>query len=83
MSVTNRNTQEPYLAQTWIEDESENKVTSPLMVLPPVQRIEAGSKSAVRVQVCYRISVSCRKTGRACSGSTCAKFHRAAISQTS
>ena len=51
MSVTNRNTQAPYLAQTWIEDEKEAKVTSPLMVLPPVQRIEAGSKSAVRVQV--------------------------------
>ncbi|HHR1398241.1 fimbria/pilus periplasmic chaperone [Klebsiella oxytoca] len=56
MSVTNRNTQEPYLAQTWIEDEAETKVTSPLMVLPPVQRIEAGAKSAVRVQVLPDVS---------------------------
>lgn len=34
MSVTNRNNQEPYLAQIWIEDETETKLTSPLMALP-------------------------------------------------
>ncbi|EPK7572977.1 fimbria/pilus periplasmic chaperone [Klebsiella michiganensis] len=51
MNVTNRNVQEPYLAQIWIEDETEKKLTSPLMALPPVQRIEAGGKSAVRIQV--------------------------------
>lgn len=56
MSVTNRNTQEPYLAQTWIEDEAEIKLTSPLMVLPPVQRIEAGAKSAIRIQVLPDVS---------------------------
>lgn len=50
MTVTNRNHQEPYLAQVWIEDEAEKKLTSPLMVLPPLQRIEAGAKSAVRIQ---------------------------------
>lgn len=51
MSVTNRNNQEPYLAQIWIEDETETKLTSPLMALPPVQRIEAGGKSSVRIRV--------------------------------
>lgn len=50
MTVTNRNSQEPYLAQVWLEDEAENKLSSPLMVLPPVQRIDAGAKSTVRIQ---------------------------------
>uniref|UniRef100_UPI00073D329E fimbria/pilus periplasmic chaperone n=1 Tax=Entomohabitans teleogrylli TaxID=1384589 RepID=UPI00073D329E len=40
----------PYLAQVWIEDAAENKLNGPLMVLPPVQRIESGGKSSVRIQ---------------------------------
>lgn len=50
MNVSNENKTLPYLAQGWIEDESGNKITSPLIVLPPVQRIEAGAKSQVKVQ---------------------------------
>lgn len=50
MSVSNENKQLPYLAQGWIEDEKGNKITSPLIVLPPVQRIESGAKSQVKVQ---------------------------------
>jgi len=50
LSVTNENTQLPYLAQGWIEDARGNKITSPLTVLPPVQRIEPGARSQVRVQ---------------------------------
>ena len=50
MSITNNNTQLPYLAQGWIEDEQGNKITSPLIVLPPVQRLEPGKKSQVKVQ---------------------------------
>ena len=30
MNITNNNTQLPYLAQGWIEDEQGNKITSPL-----------------------------------------------------
>ncbi len=56
MTVTNRNEREPYLAQVWIEDEAEKKLTSPLMVLPPVQRIEPGSKSVVRIQALAELS---------------------------
>lgn len=43
ISVTLRNNNEklPYLAQSWLEDEKGNKITSPLAVLPPVQRIDA------------------------------------------
>ena len=35
VNITNNNTQLPYLAQGWIEDEAGNKITSPLTVLPP------------------------------------------------
>lgn len=50
LSVNNDNPQLPYLAHGWIEDAKGNKVTSPLTVLPPVQRIEPGAKSQVKVQ---------------------------------
>lgn len=50
LNVTNRNTKDPYLAQGWMEDEDEEKLTGPLMVLPPVQRVEAGGKTRVRIQ---------------------------------
>jgi len=50
INVNNRNTQDPYLAQGWMEDEKEQKLTGPLMVLPPVQRVEAGGKTLVRLQ---------------------------------
>lgn len=56
LSVNNDNPQLPYLAQGWIEDEKGNKVTSPLTVLPPVQRIEAGAKSQVKVQAMPTVS---------------------------
>lgn len=50
MSVGNENKQLPYLAQGWIEDSQGNKIQSPLTVLPPVQRIEPGAKSQVKIQ---------------------------------
>lgn len=50
LNVSNQNKQLPYLAQGWIEDEQGNKVTSPLTVLPPVQRIEPGKPSQVKIQ---------------------------------
>ena len=50
LNVSNENKQLPYLAQGWIEDAQGNKITSPLTVLPPVQRIEPGAKSQVKVQ---------------------------------
>lgn len=56
INVTNRNQQDPYLAQGWIEDENERKLTGPLMVLPPVQRVEAGSKTLVRIQALPDVS---------------------------
>lgn len=50
LAVSNENKQLPYLAQGWIEDEKGNKITHPMTVLPPVQRIEPGAKSQVRIQ---------------------------------
>lgn len=51
LNVSNENKQLPYLAQGWIENEKGEKITSPFTVLPPVQRIEPGAKSQVKIQV--------------------------------
>lgn len=50
LSISNQNKQLPYLAQAWIEDARGNKIQSPLTVLPPVQRVEPGKPSQVKVQ---------------------------------
>ncbi|QXO64987.1 fimbria/pilus periplasmic chaperone [Morganella morganii] len=50
LNVSNMNKELPYLAQGWIEDQNGQKVSSPLVVLPPVQRIEPGDKSQVKIQ---------------------------------
>lgn len=50
LSVSNQNTQLPYLAQAWIENEQAEKITSPLVVVPPIQRLEAGANSQVKIQ---------------------------------
>lgn len=50
MNISNNNTELPYLAQGWIEDEQGQKITTPLTVLPPVQRLEPGKNSQIKVQ---------------------------------
>jgi P pilus assembly chaperone PapD len=50
LNISNENKQLPYLAQGWVEDEQGNKVQGPLTVLPPVQRIEPGKPSQVKIQ---------------------------------
>jgi len=50
LNIKNENKELPYLAQGWIEDIDGNKVESPLTVLPPVQRVEAGESSQVKIQ---------------------------------
>lgn len=47
--VNNQNSTAPYLAQGWIEDEAGKKVRRPLLVLPPLQRIEPGARSQVKI----------------------------------
>src|SRR5687768_17345630 len=50
LNVSNENKNLPYLAQGWLEDEQGNKIQNPLIVLPPVQRIEPGKSSQVKIQ---------------------------------
>ncbi|GJK50596.1 fimbrial protein StfD [Serratia marcescens] len=50
LNLSNQNKQLPYLAQGWLEDEQGNKIQSPLVVLPPVQRIEPGKPSQIKIQ---------------------------------
>ncbi|AIR85002.1 fimbria/pilus periplasmic chaperone [Pantoea rwandensis] len=52
LTVSNQNTELPYLAQGWLEDEQGEKLdnSSPLTVVPPVQRIEPKAESQVKIQ---------------------------------
>lgn len=50
ITISNNNEHLPYLAQAWIENEQGSKITSPLTVLPPVQRVEPGTKSQLKIQ---------------------------------
>lgn len=77
ISVTLRNNDPklPYLAQSWIEDEKGVKISSPLAVLPPVQRIEAMMNGQVKIQGLPDIH-KLPAIGNRCSISTCAKFRR-------
>lgn len=48
--VTNQNADTPYLAQGWIEDADNKKINGPLVLLPPLQRIEAGAQTQIKLQ---------------------------------
>ncbi|WP_305038340.1 fimbria/pilus periplasmic chaperone [Buttiauxella sp. B2] len=50
LSIENKNNVLPYLAQAWLEDISGNKVSSPVIALPPIQRVEPGTKSQIKLQ---------------------------------
>ncbi|CDL82386.1 fimbrial biogenesis chaperone [Xenorhabdus szentirmaii] len=51
LHISNENKQLPYLAQAWLEDENHQKMTTgPLVLTPPVQRLEPGKRSLVRVE---------------------------------
>lgn len=39
----------PFLAQSWVENESGQKVSSPLVALPPLQRLDGDQKGVVRI----------------------------------
>ena len=45
-NLTNTSPDIPFLAQSWVEDSKGNKITSPLVVLPPLQRINGGQKGS-------------------------------------
>lgn len=50
LHISNENKKLPYLAQAWIEDAEGNKINSPLVALPPVQRVEPGASSQLKIQ---------------------------------
>ncbi|MDH1321539.1 fimbria/pilus periplasmic chaperone [Enterobacter bugandensis] len=50
LTISNENKELPYLAQGWIEDAAGKKLESTLLVLPPLQRVEPGAKSQVKIQ---------------------------------
>ncbi len=49
--VENTNKNDPYLAQSWIEDERGNKIESPLVALPILQRINPGQEKQVKISL--------------------------------
>lgn len=51
LNITNQNKVLPYLAQAWIEDESGNKLSGPIVALPPLQRVESLAKGQVKLQL--------------------------------
>ncbi|MDV5226084.1 fimbria/pilus periplasmic chaperone [Providencia manganoxydans] len=50
LNISNNNKQLPYLAQGWIENKEGQKIQSPLVVLPPVQRLEPGKSSQIKIE---------------------------------
>ncbi|MFV5712024.1 fimbria/pilus periplasmic chaperone [Escherichia coli] len=57
LNIANDNKQLPYLAQAWIENEQQKKITTgPIIATPPVQRLEPGAKSIVRLTTTPDIS---------------------------
>ncbi|MEQ1977268.1 fimbria/pilus periplasmic chaperone [Xenorhabdus sp. SGI240] len=50
LNIENQHLDLPYLAQAWLEDEKGDKINGPLVIVPPVQRVEAGAKSQIKIQ---------------------------------
>ncbi|MCW9445973.1 fimbria/pilus periplasmic chaperone [Klebsiella oxytoca] len=50
LSVENKSKKKPYLAQTWLENDKFEKIASPLIVLPPIQRVDPENKTQVKIK---------------------------------
>lgn len=50
VNIRNESTKLPYLAQGWIENEAGEKIQSPLIVVPPLQRMEPDSRGQLKIQ---------------------------------
>ena len=79
LNVSNQNKDLPYLAQGWMENENGERIESPLIVLPPIQRIEPGDKSQIKVQSLPDIA-KFHKIEKVFSILTYVKFHHVVIS---
>ncbi|MET3445918.1 fimbrial chaperone protein [Ralstonia sp. 1138] len=49
LTVANKSEKYPYVVQSWIEDAAGKRITSPFMVLPPLQRIEPNERNILRI----------------------------------
>lgn len=50
INITNQNEKLPYLAQVWLEDNQEQKITTgPIIATPPVMRLEPGAQNIVQL----------------------------------
>ncbi|EMO7836504.1 molecular chaperone [Morganella morganii] len=47
--VENTDNKDPFLVQSWVEDEKGKKITDPLVALPLLQRIEPNQKKQIRI----------------------------------
>jgi chaperone protein PapD len=56
ITISNKNTKLPFLAQAWMENSKEEKITSPFIILPPIQRLEPGQSSQVRIEALAQAS---------------------------
>ncbi|WP_259052760.1 fimbria/pilus periplasmic chaperone [Klebsiella sp. BIGb0407] len=56
LNISNNNKQLPYLAQGWLENSKGDKINSPLVVLPPMQRVEPGAASQIKIEALPAIS---------------------------
>lgn len=55
LHVENGDSKKPYLAQSWIEDDHGNKGAKlPLVVVPPIQRIEPALPARLEFKRCRR-----------------------------
>lgn len=79
VDLKNANSKLPYLAQSWVEDEKGVKITSPLIVVPPVQRIEPSAIGQVKIQGMPALA-SLPQDRETLFITTCAKFRRKATS---
>ncbi len=50
LTVNNKNMQLPYLAQGWLQNDKDVKITDPFTILPPIQRIDPGKSSQLRIE---------------------------------
>lgn len=50
VNISNTSEKLPYLAQAWIEDATGKKINTHFMIRPPIQRLETGAKSIIRIQ---------------------------------
>jgi P pilus assembly chaperone PapD len=49
LNIKNDNKAKPYLAQSWLENAKGEKIESPFLITPPLQRVEANTRSLVRI----------------------------------